>query len=128
MSLLNEQLKDIASAEQAYLRVHSDVESMSAADVGPMNVDVVTATSTVPGVADRIVPYHDQMAQLPDFDVKYVDNLVNYALAAWYTYKSSNEPWRFGTTVRVLLRPTYLGSVALRTFMGARCGSSGRAR
>ncbi len=86
MSLVNEQLKDIASAEQAYLRVQSEVESMSAADVGPMNVDVVTATSTVLGVADRIMPYRDQMAQLPDFDVKYVDNLVSYALAAWYTY------------------------------------------
>lgn len=38
------------------------------------------------GVAERIVTFRERMARLPEFDVRHVDGLTDYALAAWYAY------------------------------------------
>ena len=51
-----------------------------------MNVDVVSATSVVLGVAEGVLAYRDRLAKLPEFDINKVDKLVDYAAAAWYVF------------------------------------------
>jgi hypothetical protein len=49
-------------------------------------VELVSAASIVLGSAERILFHRDRMAQLVEFNVKHVDQLVDYALGAWYLY------------------------------------------
>jgi len=83
---LSTPLQDMEEAEHAYERVRPEMETLSVADLSPMSVDVVSATSIALGVSDRILSFRDRMAALPEFDMRNVDNLVDYAKAAWYAY------------------------------------------
>ncbi|HKO48990.1 MAG TPA: hypothetical protein VJV79_14765 [Polyangiaceae bacterium] len=80
------QLQDLEEAEFAYNRVKAEVEALSATDLAVLNVDIVSATSIVLGVADRILTFRDRMVKLPEFEIRQIDNLVDYAKAAWYLY------------------------------------------
>jgi hypothetical protein len=77
------QLED---AEMAYERVKAELEALSADELSMMNVDLVSATSIALGVAERIVAHRERMAKLPEFNIRYVDGLNDYAKAAWFVY------------------------------------------
>lgn len=79
-------LSDMNGAKNAYTRVEPAMDAVAPANFTPMNVDVVSATSVVLGVTDRVVSYRDRLAKLPEFDVSHVDNLIDYATAAWYVF------------------------------------------
>jgi hypothetical protein len=79
-------LQDLEDAEKAYERVKPELEALTADDLAAMNVDLVSATSIALGVSERIVSHRERMASLPEFDVRHVDKLVDYAKAAWYVY------------------------------------------
>src|SRR5690606_22053271 len=83
---LSTPLQDMEEAEHAYERVRGEMEALSIGDLSTMNVDVVSATSIALGVSDRILSFRERMAALPEFDMRSVDNLVDYAKAAWYAY------------------------------------------
>ena len=78
--------QDLEAAEQAYLRVRVELEAVSVAELAPFNVDIVDATSTVLGACPGIRGYRDAIAKLPDFDMRHVDSLNDYATAAWYAH------------------------------------------
>jgi hypothetical protein len=78
--------QDLEAAELAYERVKGEIESLDATDLAAFNVDVVSATSIALGVAERILTFRDRMSKLPEFDIRCIDNLVDYAKAAWYIY------------------------------------------
>ena len=80
------QLPDLEEAELAYNRVKSDIEALNAADLSAMNVDPLSATSIAIGVAERILAHRERMAKLPEFDVRNVDKLLDYAKATWFVY------------------------------------------
>jgi hypothetical protein len=44
------------------------------------------------GSAARILAHRDRMAQLVEFNVKHVDQRVDYALSAWYLYVTNLPP------------------------------------
>src|SRR5690606_22758987 len=71
---LSTPLQDMEEAEHAYERVRPEMETLSVADLSPMSVDVVSATSIALGVSDRILSFRDRMAALPEFDMRNVDN------------------------------------------------------
>ena len=78
--------QDLEDAALAYERVRPEIEALNPAELAPLNVDVLGATSIVLGVADRILSYRETMAKLPEFEIRHVDNLVDYAKAAWFAY------------------------------------------
>jgi hypothetical protein len=84
--ILSENFKDLNTAEVAYGRVQPDIDAVPTDDLSAFNVDLVSATSIVLGVADRILAFRERMLTLPEFDRKAVDKLIDYALAAWYLY------------------------------------------
>src|SRR5690606_21385949 len=55
-------LRDLEAAEDAHRRVSGEIEAVTLDALAPMNVDVVSATSLVLGVADRILAYRDRLA------------------------------------------------------------------
>jgi hypothetical protein len=77
-------VQDLEDAGAAYARVSAEALALSEDQFTAMNVDVTVGTSIILGVAVRIVAYRERMAKLPEFDIKHVDNLVDYAKAAWY--------------------------------------------
>jgi hypothetical protein len=79
-------LRDSQGAEEAFLRVKAEMDVLDATNLSAMNVEVVTGTSIVLGVAARVIAYRERMAKLPEFDLRNVDNLVDYAQAAWFAY------------------------------------------
>lgn len=79
-------LQDLESAETAYNRVKAELEALTTEELAPINTDIVSATSIALGVADRILEHRDRMAKLPEFEIKHVDNLKDYAKAAWFAY------------------------------------------
>lgn len=88
-------LNDLNAAERAFERVLPEMEALAPEDFSPMNVDVVAAASTILGVSERILDQREALAALGGFDIKHVDNLVDYATAAWFAYVSnlsSQEP------------------------------------
>jgi hypothetical protein len=80
------QFQDLEAAELSYERVKAETEAVSASDLAPLNVDLVSAASIALGVAERILTFRDRMAKLPEFEMRNIDNLVDYAKAAWYVY------------------------------------------
>lgn len=79
-------LQDLEDAQKAYERVRPELEALTVDELAMMNVDLVSATSIALGVAERIVAHRERMAKLPEFEVGYVDRLVDYAKAAWFVY------------------------------------------
>jgi hypothetical protein len=86
MAATTVQFQDLEEAEVAYNRVKAEIEALNATDLAAFNVDVVSATSIALGVADRIVTFRERMAKLPEFEIRHLDRLVDYAKAAWYLY------------------------------------------
>lgn len=77
---------DMEDVERAYARVVAELDKLDATDLAPMNVDLVSATSIVLGVSDRVRSFRDRMAQLPELDLANIDSLVDYAKATWFLY------------------------------------------
>jgi hypothetical protein len=79
-------LDNLEEAEAAYNRIRPELDALSESELTPINVDLVSATSIALGVAERITGHRERMAKLPEFDIRHVDNLVDYAKGAWYAY------------------------------------------
>lgn len=79
-------LQDLEEADRAFARVQAELERLPATELSTLNVDLVSAASTALGVASRIAVFRDRIAKLPEFDVRNVDNLADYAKAAWYAH------------------------------------------
>ena len=86
MATTTVQFQDLEDAELAYNRVKGEIEALSTTDLAPLNVELVSATSLALGVSDRILTFRERMAKLPEFDIRSIDRLVDYAKAAWYVY------------------------------------------
>jgi hypothetical protein len=83
---MNVPLKGFEDAEAALKRVEPDALALSEDQFAAMNLDVVGATSIILGVLDRVLPFRDRMAKLPEFDIRNVDCLEDRAKAAWYAF------------------------------------------
>jgi hypothetical protein len=81
--------QELESAERSHHRVRAELEALSVAELSPLNVDVVSAASVALGVAERVRSLREQMARLPGFDLRHVDNLVDYARATWFAAMKS---------------------------------------
>jgi hypothetical protein len=92
-------------AEAAYQRVAPEIEALRQEELVTLNVDVVSATSIVLGAADRILTFRDQFAKMPDFDLRCIDKLKDYAIAAWYVH-ITNLPVPEPAEAEALLRET----------------------
>ncbi len=79
-------LQELEGAEDSYKRVRAELEALSVDELSVLNVDVVSASAVAQGVADRVRSHRDRIAKLPEFDLRNVDNLVDYARAAWFVY------------------------------------------
>ncbi len=79
-------LRDLEGAEKAFNRVQQEIDAVDINSLSTMNVDVVAATSIVLGVAERVRSFRDRIAKLPEFDMQNLDKLVDYALAAWFSF------------------------------------------
>jgi hypothetical protein len=79
-------LQDLEGAEHAYNRVKAELDALKVEELAVVNVDVVSAASIALGVSDRILSFRERMAKLPEFDMRCVDNLVDYIKATWYAY------------------------------------------
>jgi hypothetical protein len=79
-------LKGIEDAEAAFKRVEPDALALSEEQFSSVNLDIVGATSIILGVLDRVLPFRERIAKLPEFDIRSVDCLEDRAKAAWYAY------------------------------------------
>ncbi|MCU0693706.1 MAG: hypothetical protein MUF54_20140 [Polyangiaceae bacterium] len=78
--------QELEAAEAGYLRVEAEIRAQSQDDLAAHNVDIVTASSTVLGVAAAVMGYRDRAEKLPEFEIRHFDRLVDYAKAAWYLH------------------------------------------
>ncbi len=81
-----ESLYDLTNAETAFMRVQGKLERLGPDELRPQNVELVSATSLVLGVSDRVLQFRDRAKHLPEFDASCFDNLVDYALSTWYVH------------------------------------------
>lgn len=86
---VSEAIGSLEAAEAAYRRVAGEMEALRADELLALNVDVVSATSIILGAADRILTFRPRLAQLIEFEIRHVDNLKDYAIAAWYVHISN---------------------------------------
>lgn len=94
-------LQELEGAEQSYERVRAEMEALNVNELSPMNVDVVSASSIAQGVAERAMSFRERMAKLPEFEVRNVDRLLDYAKAAWFVYVT-NLPVQESTSTNEL--------------------------
>lgn len=80
------QLPGLDEAELAYNRVKPELDALRPDELSTFNVDLMGAASIAIGVAERIIAHRERMAALPEFDVRHVDKLVDYAQAAWFAH------------------------------------------
>ena len=85
-------LSNMEAAEQAAQRVAAEIDAVSLDELAPMNLDVVSGASIILGVAHRILAFRDRMVKLPEFEIRNVDNLKDYAISAWFTHISNLPP------------------------------------
>ena len=87
-----EPLSDLQDAREAFERVKAEIMAVLPPQLAPMNVSIPKATSTVLGVAPRILALREQAARLPDFDLRCVDRLSDYAKATWLLHATDLPP------------------------------------
>jgi hypothetical protein len=75
-------------AEVSFKLVAPEIDAVPADDLTPMNVDVVVACCLVLEVEKRLHEYREKMARLDDFEVRHLDMLRHYAMAALFLYAS----------------------------------------
>jgi len=81
--------RGVEGAEAAYKRMEPEANALTEGQFSALNVDVIAATSTILGVAGRILSFRERMARLPEFDMRHVDELEDRAKAAWYAMVTS---------------------------------------
>jgi len=107
---------------EAYQRVLAAQPELDPPQFLVVNIDVVSACTTVIGALTRIAAYHDRASELTEFDIKNFDNLETYALALMHAqrqYVSASAPPEAlialneeGVTLREML---YMDAAALAT-------------
>jgi hypothetical protein len=85
-------IEELEDAELAYKRVEPEALALGAGELTALNVDVVSATSIILGVARRVLGYRARMAMLPEFDIRDVDALVDRAKAALFATVTNLPP------------------------------------
>ncbi len=86
VSTVSALLGNLEAAESSYRRVAAEIEAVAPDDLPTINFDVISGASIILGVCGRGMGFRDRNARLPEFDIKNVDNLKDYAVAAWYVY------------------------------------------
>ncbi len=86
VSAVSAMLGNFEAAESSYLRVAPKIEAVRPDELPTINFDIVSGSSTILGVVDRILTFRDRMVPLPEFDIENVDNLKDYTISAWYVY------------------------------------------
>jgi len=94
-------IRDLDSAELAFERVRPEAEALMLDQLSVLNVDLLSATSIAIGVAPGILKFRERMATLPEFQIRSVDSLEDYAKASWYVY-ITNLPMPEGREVQNL--------------------------
>ncbi len=79
-------LGDFEEAALAEKRVAAEIDAVKPEDWVTLNYDAVSAASLIIGVCDWILTYRDRIATLPDFEMRNVDRLKDYTVAAWFIY------------------------------------------
>lgn len=79
-------LSNLEGAEQAAQRVAAEIDAVGLDELATLNLDLVSGASIILGVVERILTFRPRMVFLPEFEIKYADNLKDYATAAWYTH------------------------------------------
>jgi hypothetical protein len=79
-------MRDLEDAAKAYERVRAEIEAQDPKNLSAYNVDVAHAASIALGVAPRILALRDRAAALPEFDIRCVEGLPDYAKALWFLY------------------------------------------
>jgi len=77
---------ELEDACRAYERVAHAIDAVNTAGLSPQNLDLMAALSVVIGVAPGLLRYRDRMLKLPEFDIRHVDLLTDYATATWYLH------------------------------------------
>jgi hypothetical protein len=85
-------MRDLEDAAKAYERVRAQIETQDPKDLSAYNVDISNAASVALGVAPRIVVLRNRAVALPEFEIRCVDNLTDYAKAVWYLYITNLPP------------------------------------
>ena len=85
-------VSDMEDVEKAYDRVRAELDTVDASDLSTMNVDLLSATSVVLGVSERVLSFRERAEKLPEFDIANFTNLVDYAKAALFLYLASQPP------------------------------------
>lgn len=84
---------DPQQAADAYARVEPELAELDAQDLSPILVDIPTAAATVLAHAPAIQGLREPIATaLPQFPMRQLDALPDYALAAWYAHRQSLQP------------------------------------
>lgn len=74
-------------AAVAFMKVEPELEAIKPDDLQPINVDIPRAVAIAVGAVPHIQALRGQIAkELPSVDLRIVDEIGTYALAAWYTH------------------------------------------
>ncbi|MRG91766.1 hypothetical protein [Polyangium spumosum] len=88
----------------ALAEVRAEVDALPESELLPVNVDVPRAVAIVLGAAPHLAALRERfVAELPKHPIRYIDNLKNYALAAWYSHLLSLPAPGPENTVKKLL-------------------------
>ena len=79
-------LRDLEDAERAFNRVHAELEALDPAEFTTQNVDIVSAASVALGVVPTVLSFRARIAALPEYDIRDVDGLEDFAKAAWFAH------------------------------------------
>jgi len=71
---------------EAFDRVRERIEAVPEHDLEPINLDVPSAVTTILGAELEVRPLRTELARLPGFDMRNVDQLREYAKALGYVH------------------------------------------
>lgn len=79
-------MRDLEDAAKAYERVRAEIEAQDPKNLSAYNVDISNAASIALGVAPRVVVLRNRAAALPEFEIRCVERLTDYAKALWFLH------------------------------------------
>ncbi len=73
-------------ARMAFETKKADIAALEPRDIVQPNLDIPRCVAVGLGVCSNLAPYHDRLAQLPEYDFAQVKDLRTYALAALHAH------------------------------------------
>lgn len=93
----------VMTAPQAFSAIQTEIDAVPESALIPINLDIPRAVERGLGVANRMGEWLPFLAQLPFFDVRPVEGLHVYALAALHAHLMATEPVQGLTPLTELL-------------------------